>query len=102
MSIQNAISKHWDREIIEGADVPSPRKNREKILKKKIVLTSSFGILFQPFLENAEPVRRGADGFIESVDNGIYSDRRGKKLDTRFFADRKATIGRRTYSCFFW
>lgn len=63
-----SISKHWDREIIEGAVVPSPVKI-EKRYKKEIVLTTSFGILFRPFLENAEPLEGANMVVIESVDN---------------------------------
>lgn len=49
-----SISKHWDREIIEGAVYPPTLKTEKKYEKGK-VLTGSFGIPFQPFLENAEP-----------------------------------------------
>ncbi|MFS0778782.1 peptidyl-prolyl cis-trans isomerase [Neobacillus sp. 3P2-tot-E-2] len=49
-----SISKHWDREIIEGAVYPPTLKTEKKYEKEK-VLTGSFGIPFQPFLENAEP-----------------------------------------------
>lgn len=62
-----SISKHWDREIIEGATAPSPVKT-EKKYKKEIVLTTSFGILFQPFLDNAEPLEEAQTVVIESVD----------------------------------
>jgi len=49
-----SVSKHWDREIIEGAVYPPTLKTEKKYEKEK-VLTGSFGIPFQPFLENAEP-----------------------------------------------
>ncbi|WP_071395471.1 molybdopterin-binding protein [Bacillus tuaregi] len=49
-----SISKHWDREIVEGAQLPGTKK-KEKTFIKETMLTGSFGIRFQPFLENAEP-----------------------------------------------
>jgi hypothetical protein len=49
-----SISKHWDREIIEGAVYPPTLKTEKKYEKEK-VLTGSFGISLQPFIKNAEP-----------------------------------------------
>lgn len=48
-----SISKHWDREIMEGAVYPPTLKTEVKFQKEK-VLTGTFGIPFKPFLENAE------------------------------------------------
>ncbi|MBP2239985.1 hypothetical protein J2Z40_000538 [Cytobacillus eiseniae] len=49
-----SISKHWDREIMEGAIFPPTLKTEKKFEKEK-VLTGTFGIPFKPFLKNAEP-----------------------------------------------
>lgn len=49
-----SISKHWDREIMEGAVFPPTLKTEKKFEKEK-VLTGTFGIPFKPFLKNAEP-----------------------------------------------
>ncbi|MGA9226102.1 MAG: peptidyl-prolyl cis-trans isomerase [Mesobacillus sp.] len=49
-----SISKHWDREIMEGAVYPPTLKTEVKFQKEK-VLTGTFGIPFKPFLDNAEP-----------------------------------------------
>lgn len=49
-----SVSKHWDREIMEGAVYPPTLKTEKKYEKEKL-LTGSFGIQFQPFLKNAEP-----------------------------------------------
>ncbi|PLR97424.1 hypothetical protein [Bacillus sp. T33-2] len=49
-----SISRHWDREIMEGAIFPPTLKTERKFEKEK-VLTGSFGIPFKPFLENAGP-----------------------------------------------
>lgn len=49
-----AVSKHWDREIMEGTIQPPTLKTEKKFEKEK-VLTGTFGIPFKPFLQNAEP-----------------------------------------------
>jgi hypothetical protein len=49
-----AVSKHWDREIMEGAIFPPTLKTERKFEKEK-VLTGTFGIPFKPFILNAEP-----------------------------------------------
>lgn len=49
-----SVSKHWDREIMEGAVYPPTLKTEVKFEKEK-VLTGTFGIPFKPFLVNAEP-----------------------------------------------
>ncbi|QED47398.1 hypothetical protein [Cytobacillus dafuensis] len=49
-----SISKHWDREIMEGAVFPPTLKTEKKFEKEK-VLTGTFGIPLKPFLQNAEP-----------------------------------------------
>jgi hypothetical protein len=48
-----SVSKHWDREIMEGAVYP-PTLKTEKRYEKEKVLTGSFGIPILPFLKNAE------------------------------------------------
>lgn len=48
-----AVSKHWEREIREGAIFPPTLKTERKFEKIKI-LTGTFGIPFKPFLLNAE------------------------------------------------
>ncbi len=50
-----AVSKHWDREIMEGAVFPPTLKSEKKFLKEKL-LNGTFGIPFKPFLQNSEPV----------------------------------------------
>ena len=49
------VSKHWDREIMEGAVYPPTLKTEKKFEKEK-VLTSTFGIKLEPFINNAEPL----------------------------------------------
>jgi hypothetical protein len=66
-----AISKHWDREIMEGAIVPPTLKTEKKYLKEKL-LTGTFGMHFQPFLQNALPDDSAQKMIIESKD-GEYS-----------------------------
>ncbi|WP_282171704.1 peptidyl-prolyl cis-trans isomerase [Cytobacillus firmus] len=62
-----AVSKHWDREIMEGAVFPPTLKTEKKFEKEK-VLTGTFGILFKPFLMNAEPDESAEIVVIESED----------------------------------
>jgi hypothetical protein len=61
-----SVSKHWDREIIEGSVYPPTLKTEKKYEKEK-VLTGSFGIPFQPFLENAEPEGNAATLIIKTT-----------------------------------
>jgi hypothetical protein len=63
-----SISQHWDREIIEGAAVPSVDHNEKKFVKE-LLLTGTFGIRFEPFLQNAEPYEEAKTVVIESIDN---------------------------------
>jgi hypothetical protein len=62
-----AVSKHWDREIMEGAVFPPTLKTEKKFEKEK-VLTGTFGIPFKPFLMNAEPEEKAEIVVIESED----------------------------------
>ena len=63
-----SISKHWDREIIEGAIVPPVEKTEKKFVKE-LLLTGTFGIPFEPFLQNAEPYEEAKMVVIECIDN---------------------------------
>ncbi|MDP4085683.1 MAG: peptidyl-prolyl cis-trans isomerase [Bacillota bacterium] len=64
------ISRHWDREIIEGAIFPPTLKTEKKFEKEK-VLTGSFGIPFKPFLLNAEPNSNTEFIIIKSTDGDV-------------------------------
>lgn len=63
-----SVSKHWDREIIEGAIFPPTLKTEKKYEKEK-VLTGTFGIPFKPFLENAEPKQNAKKVIIKTADD---------------------------------
>jgi len=65
-----SVSKHWDREIMEGAIFPPTLKSEKKFEKEK-VLTGTFGIPFKPFLLNAVPAN-DADKLIVHTKNGEY------------------------------
>lgn len=58
------VSKHWDREIMEGAVYPPTLKTEVKFEKEK-VLTGTFGIPFKPFLVIAEPEHNAKKLVIE-------------------------------------
>lgn len=60
-----SISKHWDREIMEGAVYPPTLKTEKKYEKEKM-LTGTFGIPFEPFLKNAEPAEQAATLVIKT------------------------------------
>jgi hypothetical protein len=62
-----AVSKHWDREIVEGAIFPPTLKSEKKFEKEK-VLTGTFGIPLKPFLLNAEPSSDAKTLVIHSKD----------------------------------
>ena len=66
-----SISKHWDREIKEGAIIPSIEKNEKKYVKE-LLLNGTFGIRFEPFLQNAEPFEEAKTVVIESIDNEYF------------------------------
>jgi hypothetical protein len=65
-----AVSKHWDREIMEGAVYPPTLKTEKKFEKEK-VLTGTFGIPFRPFLINAAPMN-DAKVLVVHTSNGEY------------------------------
>ncbi|WP_102262065.1 hypothetical protein [Mesobacillus jeotgali] len=67
-----SISKHWDREIMEGAVHPPTLKTEVKFEKEK-VLTGTFGIPFKPFLVNAEPEQTAENVVIEYGENDQVS-----------------------------
>ncbi len=60
-----ASSKHWDREIQEGAIHPPTLKSERKFEKEKI-LNGTFGIPLTPFLKNAEPFEDAQSLVIET------------------------------------
>ncbi|WP_019152933.1 hypothetical protein [Robertmurraya massiliosenegalensis] len=64
------VSKHWDREIIEGAVVPPTLKTEKKYLKEEL-LTGTFCIPFKPFLTNAEVSENAKNLVIETVDGMV-------------------------------
>ncbi|WP_428908778.1 peptidyl-prolyl cis-trans isomerase [Niallia sp. Krafla_26] len=63
-----SISEHWDREIIEGATIPQPVKTKKKSFMKETLLNGTFGIPFEPFLKNAEPLENTKSIIIETFD----------------------------------
>lgn len=65
-----AASKHWDREIMEGAIFPPTLKTEKKFEKEKMI-TGTFGIPFKPFLQNSEPENEDAT-FVIHTKNEDY------------------------------
>ncbi|MBN8191605.1 peptidyl-prolyl cis-trans isomerase [Bacillus sp. NTK074B] len=66
-----AVSKHWSREIQEGATYPPTLKTEKKYEKEKI-LSGTFAIPFSPFLKNAEPHPGAVTIVIETI-NGDHA-----------------------------
>jgi hypothetical protein len=66
-----AVSKHWSREIQEGATYP-PTLKTEKKYEKERVLNGTFAMPFAPFLANAEPLENASEIIIET-DTEEYS-----------------------------
>lgn len=87
-----AVSKHWDREIIEGAEVPT-EKMGEKKFKKEIILSSSFGISFQPFLANAVPLENAESVIIETANEEVSVPiEKAKKMILQFSKSGKPIV----------
>ncbi|MDQ0217214.1 peptidyl-prolyl cis-trans isomerase [Peribacillus cavernae] len=60
-----ATSKNWEREIREGAVLPPTLKTEKKYEKEKI-MTGTFGIPLEPFLQNAVPAEDATTVIIET------------------------------------
>lgn len=67
---KKSISKHWDREIMEGAVYP-PTLSTEKKYEKEKVLTGSFGMPLKPFLKNAEILESAEILFLETSEGDV-------------------------------
>ncbi|WP_203332512.1 peptidyl-prolyl cis-trans isomerase [Planococcus beigongshangi] len=84
---KRGMGEHWSREIMEGATVP-PTLNSEKTYKKqekKEMLTGTFGILFRPFLENAEPYDNAETVVFETAHGEFsFSFEEAKELVFKF------------------
>lgn len=89
---KRGMGEHWSREIMEGATVP-PTLNSEKKYKreeKQEMLTGTFGMRFQPFLENAEPSASASKVVIEAASGDYaFSLEDAKQLIFKFSQDGK-------------
>jgi hypothetical protein len=63
-----AISKHWDREISEGAIQP-PTISTEKKFEKQKMIVGTFGIPFRSFLQNSAPNLEASSLIIKSLND---------------------------------
>jgi hypothetical protein len=66
-----AVSKHWSREIQEGATYPPTLKTEKKYEKEKI-LTGTFAMPFAPFLKHAEPHADASRIVIETASGDLH------------------------------
>jgi hypothetical protein len=60
-----AVSKHWQREIQEGAIFPPTLKTEKKYEKQKLI-HGTFGISLEPFINNAEPDKDASKLVVET------------------------------------
>lgn len=89
---KRGMGEHWSREIMEGATVP-PTLNSEKKYKrqdKQDMLTGTFGMRFQPFLENAEPAGSATKVVFETTSGEhAFPIEAAKQLIFKFSQDGK-------------
>jgi hypothetical protein len=64
-----STSKHWSRELMEGAKTQEELEKPARKFKKQELLSGTFGIALEPFLKNAE-----ADEDAEGV---VFGDKDG-------------------------
>lgn len=62
---KRATGAHWSREIMEGAVFPPTLKTERKFQKTQL-LTGTFGIRIEPFLNNAQPLPEANRVVIET------------------------------------
>lgn len=84
------MSKYWSREIQEGSVAPPTLKSERKFEKVKL-LTGSFGISLEPFLNNAEPLEDAKTLVIETRNDGEFALplEKGRKLILGFSKNGK-------------
>ena len=88
-----AASKHWEKEIREGATMPPTLKTERKFEKQRL-LEGTFVIPFLPFLENSEPAPE-ADSIIVETEDGShrFSMEEAKEFALGFSIDGKPIKG---------
>ncbi|MFC5712303.1 peptidyl-prolyl cis-trans isomerase [Thalassorhabdus alkalitolerans] len=88
---KKAVSKQWDKEISEGAQVPKRSSTNTIRTKKEALINGTFGIPFAPFLENAEPAADASQVVVEtkSGEQFPYSLQEGKNFIIGFSHEGK-------------
>ncbi|WP_240375057.1 peptidyl-prolyl cis-trans isomerase [Bacillus piscicola] len=66
-----SISKQWDKEMIEGAQIPRSQTNKVRN-KKEALINGTFGIPFGSFIENADPNEDASKVAIETINGDEY------------------------------
>lgn len=77
-SNEEKVSEYWHREVREGAYNP-PTLKSEKQFKKMKMLTGTFGIPLEPFVNNSEPLPEATKIILER--NGENAEIPLEKLD---------------------
>lgn len=70
IAYEEKMSHYWHREIREGSVSP-PTLKTEKRYEKEKLLTGTFGIIFEPFLNNAEPLPDATSLIIETKSDEV-------------------------------
>lgn len=65
-----AISKHWDKEIIEGNEPPSKKQPKKKFIKEELT-TETYAIHFHYFLQNSEPFESASEVILQTSNNDV-------------------------------
>lgn len=67
---KKSVSKHWDREIMEGAIYPPTLKTEKKYEKEKMI-TGTFCMPLKPFLDNAQVLDDARHLIIETKEGEV-------------------------------
>lgn len=70
ITYEEKMSNYWHREIREGSVLPPTLKTEKKYEKEKL-LTGTFGMIFEPFLNNAEPLPDATSLIIETKSGDV-------------------------------
>ena len=89
LTYEEKLAKYWQREIQESSVSPPTLKTEIKYEKEK-VLTGTFGIFFEPFLNHAEP-DEDAEMLVFETKNGNIKIplNKGKEIIFKFSENGK-------------
>ncbi|WP_019242448.1 MULTISPECIES: hypothetical protein [Bacillus] len=65
-----AVSKHWDKEIIEGNEAPPKNPPKKKFIREEM-RTETYAIHFHHFLKNSEPNETATEVIVQTTNEEI-------------------------------